>query len=65
MEKLLADQIKVSDAEVAKFIAENKETTTGKSKEGVKEALQSQKLNEKFQSWYEDLKNKAKIVKYF
>ena len=65
VEKLLADQIKVSDAEVAKFIAENKETTTGKSKEGVKEALQSQKLNEKFQSWYEDLKNKAKIVKYF
>ena len=65
VEKLLADQIKVSDSEVVKFISENKETTTGKSKEEVKEALQSQKLNEKFQTWYEELKNKAKITKYF
>ncbi|MEX0617260.1 MAG: SurA N-terminal domain-containing protein [Candidatus Woykebacteria bacterium] len=65
VEKILEKDIQVSDAEVDKYIKENKDSAKGLSKEEVKEQLRSQKLNEKFPSWYEEIKKNASIQKYF
>lgn len=65
VEKLLADQIKVSDKEVEDYIAKNKDSTVLgvdiNDKKAVKEQLENEKLNEKFQPWYEELQKNAKI----
>ncbi|HEX7456097.1 MAG TPA: hypothetical protein VF303_01350 [Candidatus Nanoarchaeia archaeon] len=64
-EKLLEDKIEVADAEVDKYIKENKEATKDLSKEQVKDQLRSQKLSQEFTPWFEELKNKANITTYF
>ncbi len=65
VEKLLADQIKVSDKEVQEYIAQNKDNTSLAvdlgDKEAVRAQLQSEKLNDKFQPWYDQLQKNAKI----
>lgn len=65
VEKLLESEIKVSDQEVEDYIAQNKDSTTlgidVNDKEAVREQLQNEKLNEKFQPWYETLQQNAKI----
>ena len=65
VEKLLTEQIKVSDKEVDDYIAQNKDSTSLgidlNDKAAVREQLQNEKLNEKFQSWYDDLQKQAKI----
>ena len=65
IEKLLGDDIEVSDEEINKYIKENKEFTPNITKEEAKEALKSSKLNEKFSPWFEELRNNAKINTYF
>ena len=65
VEKLLKDKITVSDQEVEKYSNENKESVTGLSKDQIKDQVRSQKLNQEFSQWYEALKSKAKITKYF
>jgi len=67
VEKILEDQLKVTDEEVNKYIADNKEATaTAKlSKDEIREAVKTEKLNEKFGPWYEELESKAKIIPYF
>ena len=47
------------------YIKENVEAAAGRSKEQIKETLESQKIGEKFASWFEELKKKAKINTYF
>jgi parvulin-like peptidyl-prolyl isomerase len=64
-EKILENDIKVSEEEITKFMEENKQTTEGQSRENIKEQLQSQKFNEKFATWYEELKKNSQINKYF
>lgn len=65
IEKLLDQKISVSEEEVAKYVKENKDAASGLTKEQVKDQLRSQKLNEEFTKWFEDVKEKAKINKYF
>ena len=65
IEKLLGDDIEVSDEEINKYIKENKEFTPNITKEEAKEAIKSSKSNEKFSPWFEELRNNAKINTYF
>lgn len=65
VEKLLEDEIKVNDDEVSKYIKENKEINPNLSKEEAREAIKSSKLNEKFTTWFEELKSNAQITTYF
>ena len=64
-EKLLEDKIKITEAEIQKYIKENKEVASGLTKEEVKQTLKSQKLSEEFGRWFEKIKKKAKIITYF
>lgn len=71
VEKLLQNEIKVSDKEVDDYIAKNQNSTdpntTGvdlKNRDAVKTQLQSDKLNQKFQSWYSNLQKQASINKF-
>ena len=66
VEKLLADQIKVTDKEVSDYIEKNKDTLPTNLKEdeikkGVKEQLKQQKLASKSQEWLATLQKNAKI----
>ena len=65
VEKLLADKIKVTEAEVQKYIKENKQAAVGLTKEQVTQTLRSQKLSQEFGIWFEEIKKKAKITTYF
>ncbi|OGD85897.1 hypothetical protein A2Z23_02970 [Candidatus Curtissbacteria bacterium RBG_16_39_7] len=65
VEKILEKQIAITDADVDKYIADNKEDTAKLTKEEVKETVKSEKINEKFGPWYEELQSKAKITRYF
>lgn len=66
VEKILGKDIKVTDKEVDAYIETNKEAlgadpTSNESKASVKQQLTQQKLSEKFQTWLDGLKKKAKI----
>jgi len=65
VEKLLADKIKVTDEEIDKYIAENKDTTTNMSRTQVSNTIKSSKVNSEFDKWYQEIKKKAKISKFF
>lgn len=66
IERLLADQVTVSDDDAKKYFDENK-AMYGKDakyddvKDQIKDQLKQQKLQEKFQQWLSDLKANAKI----
>ena len=67
VDKLAGDNISVTDKEVDSYIAENKYTIPDDSKkaeakEAVKAQLRQQKINEKAQKIFADLKAKAKII---
>jgi len=68
VEKLLADKIEVSEAEVNAYIATNKiSLPKGKemeTKTQVADQLRDQKLNEEAQKWIAGLKSNAKIKYY-
>ena len=69
VEKILGKQIQVSDKEIADYISKNAETLgsdpeSQETKNTVKQQLTQQKLSEKFQTWLDNLKKKAK-VNYF
>jgi len=65
VEKILADQIKVTDAEITKYINDNKATNPSITRAQASEQVKNQKLNDKFTTWYANLKSKAKIYKFF
>ena len=65
VEKLLEDEITVSDKEVNDYIKQNKEFDPDISKEKAKEAIKSSKINEKFTSWFEEISKNANITTYF
>lgn len=69
VEKLFGPEIKVTDAEVDKYIEDNKEalpqgTDQAQLKAQVRKQLEQQKLTEKFQAWVAGLQKDAKI-EYF
>lgn len=72
IEKLFSKDIVVSDAEVNKYIEDNKDALPADQdpntlKSTIKEQLKQQKLTAKFQTWLEGVQKKAKInyiVKY-
>jgi len=66
IEKMVGKDLKISDKEVADYIADNKETFPAGSNEQqiksqVTEQLRQQKLNEKVQSWLDKLQKDANI----
>lgn len=66
IEKILADDVSVSDDDAKKYFDENKASFSKDAKfedqkDQIKEQLKQQKLNEKFQTWISDLKANAKI----
>lgn len=72
VEKMVGKEIKVTDKEVDEYVEKNKDSIpvdsdTRKVKEGIKQQLREQKLQEKVQSWLSGLQKNAKVfyfVKY-
>ena len=65
VEKLLEDKTNVTDKEIKEYKASNKASTAGMADDEIRETIKSNKLNEEFTVWYQDLKSKAKINSYF
>ena len=67
VEKILGKDITITDAEIDDFISQNKETLTATDEAGLRkeaqDALMSQKINEKIQPWFTQMKEEAKIVR--
>lgn len=65
VERILGKDVKVSDTEITDFIDKNKDNMTATDEAGLqteaKQALFSQKVNEKVQTWFTTLKAQAKI----
>lgn len=70
VEKLLASDIQISDKEITDYITKNQNTDPSvlgvntKDRAAVKTQLQSDKLNAKFQGWYDSLQKKSSIIKF-
>ncbi|MGH7246097.1 MAG: hypothetical protein ACREGI_04130, partial [Candidatus Levyibacteriota bacterium] len=69
LEKMFANDIKVSDKEVDDYIAKNKDTlpqnqSDAQTRSQVTTQLQQQKLSDKAQALFQTLQTKAKIT-YF
>ncbi len=68
VEKLVADQVKVSDQEVANFIASNSASLTATDEAGQKaearQILTQQKTSEAFSPWFAALKAKSSVIKF-
>lgn len=66
-QKLLSDQIDVSEEEVNTFIKENKEYLIATDESGLKaeaeEKLREQKIGEKLNTWISDLLEKAQVLR--
>lgn len=69
IEKILGDQVAVSDAEVDAYIAKNKiefpkDKQPEEAKAALKEQLKQQKFQQEAQKWVSDLTTKARIQYY-
>lgn len=68
VEKLLGKDIKISDTEITDYIATASSTLTATNEAGMKEearqAIMSEKINEKLQPWFTQLKAKANILRF-
>jgi len=66
--RLLGKDVTATDEEVTSFIEKNKEALTateeGALKEEARTAVMEQKINEKVQPWFTDIKNKAKVFRF-
>jgi hypothetical protein len=69
VDKLLGKDVTIADADIEDYIAKNKETLTATDDAGLKseaqQALMTQKISEKIQPWFAELKTQAKIVRLF
>jgi parvulin-like peptidyl-prolyl isomerase len=67
--KLLEKDVTVTDEEIASYKETNRALMVSSDEAGLKEearnTLLEQKINEKIQPWFTELKNKAKIFKFF
>ena len=68
VEKLLGKDITITDADIDTYIATNGSTLTATTEAGLKEeakqAIFSQQVNDKLQTWFTDLRSKAKILRF-
>jgi hypothetical protein len=68
VERILGKDVTVSDVEVSDFIASNSATMTatdeGAMKAEARAAVKNQKVSEKLQQWFADLKAKSKILRF-
>ncbi len=68
VEKLLGKDIVITQEDVASYIATNQATLTATDEAGLqaeaKQAIFSQKINDKLQTWFAELKAKAKILRF-
>ena len=68
IEEILAPKIQIADEELKQYIEENKDyfsaTEEAQIKEEAQESLRQQKLNQNFQSWLQELTEKAKINRW-
>ncbi len=68
VEKLLGKDITITDDEVANYIATSGSTLTATDEAGVKEearqAIFSQQMNQKLQTWFAEIKAKARILRF-
>jgi hypothetical protein len=67
VDKLLGKDVTVTDIEVDEYIAQNRDTLTATDEAGLKteakSTIMTQKISEKIQPWFADLKAQAKIVR--
>ena len=67
VEKILGKDVSITDKEVDDYLQKNKQTLTATDEAGMrveaKDALLSQKINDKIQPWFADLKQKANIIR--
>lgn len=62
IEKIVGQNIQVTDEEITDYYKENKATLGDTmDKEKIKEALSQQKISQEFETWLDDLKGKAQI----
>ncbi|MCX6791588.1 MAG: SurA N-terminal domain-containing protein [Candidatus Gottesmanbacteria bacterium] len=68
VEKLLGKDITITDADITNYIATNASTLAASDEAGLKEearqAIFSQQLNDKVQTWFAEVKTKAKILRF-
>lgn len=68
VEKLLGKDITITDADVAAYIASNQATLTATDEAGLKEearqAIFSQEINAKLQTWFTEIKSKANVLRF-
>lgn len=68
VEKLLGKDITITDDDVTGYLATASATLTATDEAGLKDearqAIISQKINEKLQPWFTQLKNKASIMRF-
>jgi parvulin-like peptidyl-prolyl isomerase len=69
LEDLLLEGIEISQEEIDQYLAENKDSLLAEDEEGkvdeATEAIKLEKMNEKFQDWYQTLREEAKIISFF
>ncbi|MEA2056454.1 MAG: SurA N-terminal domain-containing protein [Patescibacteria group bacterium] len=69
IERLLAGEIEVSDEEMTQYLEDNadffpEDMEDAEKKETARQQLNQQKMNEKYQEWVEELRNKARIKNF-
>ncbi|OGG34763.1 hypothetical protein A2363_03350 [Candidatus Gottesmanbacteria bacterium RIFOXYB1_FULL_47_11] len=68
VEKLLGKDITITDGDIANFIATSGAVLTATDEAGMKEearqAILSEKINEKLQPWFTDLKAKVNVLRF-
>ena len=69
VEKMLQDEVKISDADLLKYFEDNKSLYGNEAKfedlkENIREQLKQEKLSAAFQEWMTKLKSESKII-YF
>lgn len=69
LEDLLSEGIEISQEEIDQYLTDNKDSILAETEEEkvdeATEALRLEKMNEKFQSWYQTLREEAKITSFF
>lgn len=63
VEKLLSDKVEISEEEIDEFLAENEDLlpAEGDSREAATNQIRQQKLSSEYQTWIQELKEKANI----
>ena len=68
VEKLLGKDITITDDEITNYIATSGSTLTATDEAGLREeakqAIFSQQINEKLQTWFSEIRTKAKILRF-